>query len=518
MYGEDLVSGFREFKHIWDPAGRMNPGKVVEPYRLDQNLRLGAGFRSAEPDTHFRFPDDRGSFGRATLRCVSVGKCRHDDGGTMCPSYMVTHDEQHTTRGRAHALFEMLQGGALKGGWKDEHVKDALDLCLACKGCKHDCPVNVDMATYKAEFLAHYYDGRLRPRAAYAMGLIMVWARLAALAPGLVNAVGQSNVLGRLVKRLGGVAPERRLPRFAPRTFKSWFFARPERPAGGKEVILFADTFNNHFRPETAMAAVHVLEDAGFHVRVPRPALCCGRPLYDYGMLPRAKRNLRRILDELRPALAVGTPVIGLEPSCLAVFRDEAVQLLPEDDDARRLKDHAVTLGELLAKEAPGWSAPRLAGSAVVHGHCHHKSVLDFESDTRVLVATGLDTDVVESGCCGMAGSFGYEPDHYEVSMACGERKLLPAVRRVPDSTLVVADGFSCRSQIEDATPRRTLHLAEVLYLARSAAGTPLGALPERRLRLGDELRRGARARGALAIAGLGVAAGAAIWLARRRR
>ena len=323
MYGPELVAAFREFKHIWDPQGRMNPGKVADPDRLDENLRLGAGFAPARPATHFRFPEDEGSFGRAALRCVGVGKCRRDEGGTMCPSYMVTREELHTTRGRAHALFEMLQGGVLDQGWRDEHVKEALDLCLSCKGCKSDCPVNVDVATYKAEFLSHYYRGKLRPRAAYSMGLIMVWARLAALAPGFVNRLIRAPGLGRLLKAAGGIAPERELPPFAPRTFRSWFFAREAPLVRGPDVLLWPDTFNNHFRPETAIAATEILEDAGWRVRVPRRPLCCGRPLYDYGMLTLAKRFLRRILDDLRPLLAVGVPVVGLEPSCISVFRDE---------------------------------------------------------------------------------------------------------------------------------------------------------------------------------------------------
>jgi FAD/FMN-containing dehydrogenase/Fe-S oxidoreductase len=462
MYGAELCEAFREFKAIWDPDGRMNPGKVVDAYRVDENLRLGTQYAPPRLATHFRFPDDDGSFARATERCVGVGECRREGGGTMCPSYMVTREEKHSTRGRARLLFEMLRGEAITDGWRDEHVRDALDLCLACKGCKGDCPMNVDMATYKAEFLSHYYAGRLRPRAAYAMGLIHWWARGAALAPGVANALARNRVVGGALKWMAGVAPQRTLPAFAPETFRHWFQARDGWRPGGDPVVLWTDTFSDHFFPDTARHAVAVLEAAGCRVEIPPRVLCCGRPLYDWGMLDLAASLLRRTLDTLRPAIRAGVPVVVLEPSCLAVFRDELPNLFPDDLDARRLSRQAVTLAGFLAGRRQ-YAPPRLEGRALLHGHCHQKALLGVDAEANVLRAAGLDVEVLDAGCCGMAGSFGFERAHYDVSIAVGERALLPAVRAAADDTLLVADGFSCREQIAQTTGRRAVHIADVL-------------------------------------------------------
>jgi FAD/FMN-containing dehydrogenase/Fe-S oxidoreductase len=467
MFGPDVMQAFREFKRIWDPTWKMNPGKLIDAYPLDTDLRMGPDYRPRPVLTHFQFPDDHGSFAAATERCFGVGKCRGLDGGTMCPSFMVTREEQHTTRGRAHLLFEMLRGDAIRDGWRDESVKDALDLCLACKGCKGDCPVSVDVATYKAEFLSHYYAGRLRPRSAYAFGLIMYWARLAALAPGVVNFATQTPGLRGLAKRVAGVAPARQIPAFAPETLRAWFRRRPPRNVEKPPVILWPDTFNNHFHPETAKAAVEVLEAAGYQVRVPPEPLCCGRPLYDYGMLDLAARFLRQILAALREDIAAGVPVVGLEPSCVAVFRDELRGLLPNDEDARRLGQQTYLLSEFLAKEAPDFAPPRLARKALVQLHCHHKSVLKHDAEEALLQKLGLDYEVLNAGCCGMAGGFGFEAgDKYDVSIKAGERVLLPAVRNALKDTLIISDGFSCREQIAQTTDRRALHVAEVLQMA----------------------------------------------------
>jgi Fe-S oxidoreductase len=377
---------------------------------------------------------------------------------------MVTRDEMHSTRGRARLLFEMLQGEALTEGWRSEAVREALDLCLACKGCKGECPVNVDVATYKAEFLSHYYAGRMRPRTAYTMGLIYWWARLAALAPELVNLVIHAPVLGNIAKAVAGIAPERRIPTFARRTFRQEFRMRKPGNVGGPRVILWADTFNNHFHPETALAAVEVLEAAGYQVVVPARSLCCGRPLYDFGMLDTAKLLLRQILDTLEPDIAAGTPVVGLEPSCVAVFRDELVNLFPDDERARRLAAQSFLLSEFLRRE--GYMPPRMAGWALVHGHCHHKALMKMSDEEALLAGMGLDYSVLDAGCCGMAGAFGFERSHYDISIAAGERVLLPAVRAANPDTLIIADGFSCREQIAQTTDRRPLHIAEVLQRA----------------------------------------------------
>src|SRR3954453_10305931 len=343
MYGPDLLRAFRQMKAIWDPDGRMNPGKVVDPYPILSNLKLGTGYDPAEPQTHFAYPEDRGSFARATIRCVGAGLCRDTESGTMCPSYMVTLDEQHTTRGRARILYEMLQGDVITDGFRSDEVHEALDLCLACKGCKGDCPVNVDMATYKAEFLSKHYKRRLRPLAAYSMGLVMFWARIASRMPRLANAMTRIPLLGRLLKRMAGLSPRREAPRFAHETFRDWFRRRGAVNPDGSPVVLFPDTFNEHLHPDTAKAATRVLEAAGFRVIAPEGFLCCGRPLYDYGMLDTAKLLLKRLVGRLTPYARAGVPIVGLEPSCVAALRDELPAMLVHDEDATRIATGTMT-------------------------------------------------------------------------------------------------------------------------------------------------------------------------------
>ena len=477
MFGATLVRAFGEFKAIFDPRGRMNPGKVVDPYLPTQNLRLGDAFAPMQPVTFFKYPKDAGVFSRAALRCVGVGNCRQHHHQTMCPSYRVTMEEKHSTRGRARLLFEMLRGDALTRGFRDDHVKESLDLCLACKGCKGDCPVHVDMATYKAEFLAHYYAGRLRPRAAYAFGFIDRWARIAARAPRLVNALMQAPWSAELAKRIAGVAASRTLPRFAAQTFQRRFAQRPRTVrSGGNEVLLWPDTFNNHFHPETALAAVDVLEAAGCNVHVPPFAVCCGRPLYDSGMLRQAQRYLRRILARFAREISAGMPFVVLEPACAAVFRDEMPNLFPGDEVAKRLAAQTFLLAEFLTMHAPAFAPPPLPRRAIVHGHCHQKAIMKMDADEALLRKLGVDYHLLDSGCCGMAGSFGFERDKADVSVRIGELVLLPAVRAAANDCLVIADGYSCREQIAQCTDRRALHLAEVVQMA--LAGTPADAQP----------------------------------------
>ena len=515
MYGPELVQAFREFKAIWDPSGRMNPGKVVDPAPITSHLRLGTDYHPPAPATYFRYPKDRGAFARAALRCVGVGECRRESDGVMCPSYRATREERHSTRGRARLLWEMLNGDVLSGGWRNDAVREALDLCLACKGCKHDCPVTVDMATYKAEFLAHYYAGRLRPRQAYAFGWIHQWARIASAAPAMANLLTHAPGLADVAGWAVGMAPDRRAPAFAPERFKRWFRRRGRR-TGGRPVLLWADTFNDFFHPETAQAAVAVLEREGFRVYVPRAELCCGRPLYDYGFLGMARRRLRQILRTLRRPIRAGLPMVVLEPSCASVFRDELLNLLPGDEDARRLARQTCTLDELLTRHAPELPLPTLRGRALVQGHCHHKSVLDFAGEEGLLRRLGLELSAPEPGCCGMAGAFGFEAGtHGAVARTCGERALLPAVRAAGEATLVIADGFSCREQIAQGTGRTALHLAEVLELAFARReGGPADRTPESGLiRRRRTAERRARRRAAL-VAGV---AGAAAWTLARR-
>jgi FAD/FMN-containing dehydrogenase/Fe-S oxidoreductase len=466
MYGPDLLKAFRQMKATWDPDGRMNPGKVVDPYPILSNLKLGTGYDPPEPETHFAYPEDRGSFAHATLRCVGAGKCRDTESGTMCPSYMVTLDEQHSTRGRARILYEMLQGDTITDGFRSDEVHEALDLCLSCKGCKGDCPVSVDMATYKAEFLSKHYKRRLRPLAAYSMGLVMFWARIASRIPRLANALTRIPLLGWLLKRLAGLSPKREAPPFARETFRHWFGKRGAVNPNGPPVVLFPDTFNDYLHPDTAQSATRVLEAAGFRVIVPEGFLCCGRPLYDYGMLDTAQLLLKRLVGRLTPYAREGVPVVGLEPSCVAALRDELPAMLVHDEDATRIAAGTMTLAEFLTEHADGWAMPRLERRAIVHGHCHQEAVMGMDADRQVLDRLGLDYEVLDSGCCGLAGSFGFEASKYDISVAIGERRLLPAVREAPADALIVADGFSCQTQIEQLTDRRAIHIAEAIELA----------------------------------------------------
>ncbi|HVX27283.1 MAG TPA: FAD-binding and (Fe-S)-binding domain-containing protein [Parafilimonas sp.] len=478
MYGKELIEAFKEFKSIWDLEWKMNPGKIIDTYGQLSNLRLGKDYEPKKVKTHFAYADDEHDFSRAALRCVGVGKCRRHEGGTMCPSYMVTMEEKHTTRGRAHALFEMLEGEVITDGWKSKEVKETLELCLSCKGCKGDCPVNVDIATYKAEFLSHYYKGKLRPPSAYAFGLIYWWSRLASKMPFIANFFFHAPVVSNVVKALAGIEQKRKMPRYAEITFKEWFFQRQKskvkiqnKPAANSQqlkakVILWVDTFNNYFLPETLVAATEVLEAAGFEVIVPKQSMCCGRPLYDFGMLDTAKHMLIDIMQKLREEIRNEIPIVGLEPSCVSVFKDELMNLFPTDKDAKRLTKNVFTLAQFLEQKAPDFKIPKVLQKAVVHGHCHHKAIMKFRAEDSVIQKTGLDAEILKSGCCGMAGGFGYEKgEHYKVSIGAGERVLLPAVRKAADTTLIIADGFSCREQIEQETDRKALHLAQVLQM-----------------------------------------------------
>jgi FAD/FMN-containing dehydrogenase/Fe-S oxidoreductase len=468
MFGDRLIQAFKEFKGIWDPHWRMNPGKVIGAHRADQNLRLGTDYDPPVAKVEFHYPGDRGNFSRAMLRCVGVGECRKKS-GVMCPSYMATGEEMHATRGRARLLFEMLQHDVIRNGWKDEAVRSSLDLCLSCKGCKGECPVKVDMATYKAEFMSHYYAGRLRPFNAYAFGMIDRWAGLASHLPGMANFLTQKEPFARIAKALAHIAPQRRITPIAAQPFTDWFRHRPDARTGGERVILWPDTFNNYFHPEVAKAAVEVLEHAGYAVGIPGVHLCCGRPLYEHGMVPRARNYLQRVMDVLERDIHAGTPIIGLEPACVSVFRDELPNLFSRSEQAKRLQQQVFLLSEFL--EQHRYMPPRLERRAIVHAHCHHKALLKTEAEEAVLRKIGLDFELLDSGCCGMAGSFGFEKEKYEVSLRCAERVLLPAVRGAGSEAVIVADGFSCREQIAQTTGRESLHLAQVLRLALQEHG-----------------------------------------------
>ncbi len=469
MFGPELIHAFERFKHLWDPAGRMNPGKLVRAGQPHANLRYGADYAPANPNTHFAYAADNGSFAQATERCVGVGKCRKEAAGTMCPSYMATRDERHSTRGRAHALFEMLQGEAIGGRpgeamWNDHAVKESLDLCLSCKACKSECPVNVDMATYKAEFMAHFYRANRRPLNSYAFGYIDQFARAAAIAsPELLNLLLKAPGVSAAGKLLLGIASERTIPQFAPRLFRGSSSARDTTRA---DVLLWPDTFNSYFDPQTAAAAQRVLERAGFRVHVPREHVCCGRPLYDFGFLDEARRYMLRNVDRIGAAIDAGLPVVVLEPSCASVFRDDAPGLLPGNRRVQKLAKQTYLLSEFLETFAPGWQPPQWPVQAIVQGHCHHKALMKMTAEEAVLRRMGATVTVLDAGCCGMAGPFGFEADKYQVSQALAHRVLVPAVHAAPATAAIVADGFSCREAIRQNTQRHGIHLAEVLDLA----------------------------------------------------
>ncbi|NUP17624.1 MAG: FAD-binding oxidoreductase [Streptomyces sp.] len=482
MFGEELVAAFGRLKAVFDPGDRMNPGKVVAPYGLDEHLRLGGDWAPDDPrDLHFRFPHDGGSFAQAANRCVGVGKCRRTDtegGAVMCPSYQVTREEEHSTRGRARLLFEMLDGhgdSAIRDGWRSRAVKDALDLCLACKGCKSDCPADVDMATYKAEFLSHHYAGRpwRRPRSDLSMGWLPVVAQ-AVVRGGLgpvVNAFTHTPPLSRLAVAVAGVA-DREVPRFARQSLQSWFARRDGSVAGARgTVLLWPDTFTNFFHPDVGQAAVKLLEHAGWRVTMPSEPLCCGLTWISTGQLGIAERVLTRTVRHLGRHLREGGLVVGLEPSCTAVFRSDAGELFPGDRDVRRLAEQTVTLAELLTEHSPGYEPPQVperASRAVAQVHCHQHAVLGWEADAKLLRRAGADTERLDSGCCGLAGNFGFERGHSEVSRACAERVLLPRLREEDAGTVVLADGFSCRTQIHelDSGGHEAVHLAQLLASA----------------------------------------------------
>ncbi|WML81010.1 FAD-binding and (Fe-S)-binding domain-containing protein [Streptomyces sp. VNUA74] len=491
MYGEETVALFERAKAVWDPDDLLNPGMLVRPAPLDANLRFSVLPR--EPvDVAFGYPADGGDFSAAVRRCVGVAKCRTASAAgadVMCPSFRATGEEEHSTRGRARLLHEMLAGELVTDGWRSTEVRDALDLCLSCKGCRSDCPVEVDMATYKAEFLHHHYAGRRRPAAHYAMGRLPVWLRWAArvrVAP-VVNALASVAPLAAVAKRLGGIAGERELPRLAREPFTRWWRGRPAVPAGsGDLVVLWPDTFTEHLSPSVGRAAVRVLEAAGLRVALPptlrgrgpvgdgrskspaallatrRGRVCCGLTYVSTGQLDQARAVLRRTLDLMAPVLETSAPVVVLEPSCAAALRTDLPELLHDDPRAARLAARVLTFAEALERHAPHWTPPALDRPVTGQTHCHQHAVLGDAPDRRLREAAGL-TGELTGGCCGLAGNFGFEKGHYEVSAACAEDQLLPAVRQAPPGSVVLADGFSCRTQLEQLAGVRGRHLAEVL-------------------------------------------------------
>ncbi|MEV7914857.1 FAD-binding and (Fe-S)-binding domain-containing protein [Streptomyces fimicarius] len=467
MYGDELVALFGRFKDLWDPDGGLNPGILARPARLDENLRF-AVLPKRPVDVEFGYPQDGGDFAGAVRRCVGVAKCRTEKAsgaGVMCPSFRATGEEAHSTRGRARLLHEMLAGEVITDGWRSTEVRDALDLCLSCKGCRSDCPVGVDMATYKAEFLHHHYRGRIRPAAHYAMGRLPQWLRPAAPFARPLNALARLRPLAALAKRLAGIAPERTIPVLATETYSRWL----RRHQGGgthilssdRVVALWADTFTEHLSPQVGRAAVRVLEEAtGRTVLPPVPGLCCGLTYVSTGQLDAARRVMRRTLDRL--GLFPGHPLVVLEPSCAATLRTDLPELLPDDPRAAELAASVRTFAQYLEEYAPDWTPPRLDRPAAGQTHCHQHAVLGDAAERRLRDRLGL-TGELSGGCCGLAGNFGFEKGHWEVSTACAEEQLLPAVREAGPGTELLADGFSCRTQLDQLAGRRARHLAEVI-------------------------------------------------------
>ncbi|TXS41048.1 FAD-binding oxidoreductase [Streptomyces sp. uw30] len=494
MYGAPMVALFERAKGVWDPDDLLNPGMLVRPAPLDSNLRFSVLPRKPV-DVAFGYPADGGDFSAAVRRCVGVAKCRTTSvagSAVMCPSFRATGAEEHSTRGRARLLHEMLAGELVTEGWRSAEVRDALDLCLACKGCRSDCPVEVDMATYKAEFLHHHYAGRRRPAAHHSMGRLPQWLRLVARTrtASVVNALAAVRPLAWMAKRLGGIAPEREIPRLAARTFSRWWERRDKTPVAPDAdlVILWPDTFTEHLSPSVGQAAVRVLEAAGLRVALPptlrlrtpsgsegvtvaldpvsllrgRERVCCGLTYVSTGQLDRARAVLLRTLDLMEPVLETAAPVVVLEPSCAAALRSDLPELMHDDPRARRLADRVLTFAEALERHAPDWTPPRVGRPAVGQTHCHQHAVLGDASDRRLREAGGLSGEL-SGGCCGLAGNFGFEKGHFEVSVACAQEQLLPAVRGAQEGAVVLADGFSCRTQLEQLAGVRGRHLAEVL-------------------------------------------------------
>ncbi|MCK8679195.1 FAD-binding and (Fe-S)-binding domain-containing protein [Streptomyces lichenis] len=461
MYGPELTALFARVKQAWDPDGGLNPGVLTTPAPLDADLRFTV-LPSEKVPTAFSYPADNGDFATAVRRCVGVAKCRVEGPSTgssvMCPSFRATGEERHSTRGRARLLHEMLAGELIPDGWRSPEVHDALDLCLSCKGCRSDCPVGVDMATYKAEFLHHHYAGRRRPRTHHTLGRLPEWLRLAAPLARPLNTAASIAPLASIAKRLAGLTPERDLPRLAPRTFRHWYASRP-RPSQGLPVLLYPDTFTNHLTPSVGQAAVTVLQSAGLRPLLLSAPVCCGLTYVSTGQLDRARRVMRRTLDTIE---ASSHPLVVLEPSCAATLRTDLPELLPDDPRAAELASRVRTFAQTLEEYAPDWQPPRLDRPVTGQTHCHQHAVLGDAAEARLRARAGL-TGTLTGGCCGLAGNFGFEPGHYEVSVACAEDQLLPALRAATPGTPVLADGYSCRTQLEHLTGARARHLAEVL-------------------------------------------------------
>ncbi|MBG0564052.1 FAD-binding and (Fe-S)-binding domain-containing protein [Actinoplanes aureus] len=458
MYSPEAMTLFRQIKHTFDPDNLLNPGNLVDPDPVDANIRVSQA-RPVTTKLALAYHHDGGDFNQAVHRCTGVGKCRADTtvlGGVMCPSYLATRNEKDSTRGRARVLQEMLDGD-LAPDWRSEAVHDALDLCLSCKGCGSDCPTGIDMAAYKSEVLHQSFKGRVRPRSHYSLGWLPRWSRLASRMPRLANLMTSLPGLRGLALFLAGVDKRRNIPAFADKTFRSSY-----QPVGtGKPVILFVDSFTDHFSPEIARAAVDVLVDAGYAPRITSRTACCGLTWISTGQLDAARRILGNTVAELHEAAKQGIPIVGLEPSCTGVLRGDAVELV-DNDAARAVAEATMTVAELLAA-TDGYTPPNLDGVRVIaQPHCHHHAVMGWDADARLLKRAGATVKRL-GGCCGLAGNFGVERGHYEVSVQVAEQQLLPALEKAEEGDILLADGFSCRTQATDLAGAEGKHLVQLL-------------------------------------------------------
>jgi FAD/FMN-containing dehydrogenase/Fe-S oxidoreductase len=474
MYSRQAIEAFGAFKALFDPKGLLNPGIIVGPAAVDADLRL-AEARPLRAGGGFALAADGGDLSAAAHRCVGMAKCRADNGaagGFMCPSYLATRDEKDSTRGRARVLQELANGSLVTGGWRAPEVHEALDLCLSCKACSRDCPVSVDMATYKSQVLSQAYRGRLRPRSHYALGWLPRWVRLAGLAPGLANAVLRLPPVASAARLAAGIDQRRPLPAFARGALPAPR-ARPAReaapapgagPESGRQVVLWTDTFTGAFSPQIAGSAAALLAEAGFSVTVPDGSPCCGLTWISTGQLRGARARLRATVEALTGYVEAGMTIVGLEPSCTAALRGDLPELLDGDPRARAVAAATRTLAEtLLTGTDLSWLDGRLAGRRIIaQPHCHQHAVMGYHADLAVLRAAGAQVETL-AGCCGLAGNFGMERGHYDVSVAVAEHALLPALRQAPEGTLLLADGFSCRTQASQLAGWHARHLAELL-------------------------------------------------------
>jgi Fe-S oxidoreductase len=461
QFSAELIEAFGEFRRLWDPLGTLNPAIIVEPPPLTADLRAAAPTILAVKPSQ-AFSHDDGDFRAAVDRCIGVGRCVSTQGSAlMCPSFRATRDERHSTRGRARLLQEMMVGSLAKDGWRSREVRDALDLCLACRGCVSQCPTSVDMAAYKSEFLDHHYRRRLRPLSHYSLGWLPLWLMLTSRVPWLVNTLTRSRLTGRLFTRAAGIARGRSIPPIAARPFTREHRHQARRPSAHGRVVLWPDTFNNHLTPQVAHAAVRVLEAAGYDAIIPGRSVCCGLTWHTTGQLGMARRVLQRSLEA--PELLGDDPVVVLEPSCATMLRSDLPQLLPDDPRAHDLAARVTTLAEVLDRvEYVGPAATSDPAPAISQPHCHQQAVLGLAADRRVCERNGITVGAELEGCCGLAGNFGAEAGHEDIAQQVAELELIPALQRDPDAPLL-ADGFSCRTQIDFVSGRRARHLAEVL-------------------------------------------------------